>query len=323
MKKRYFSIVIPLFNKEKEVATTIDSVRKQSYPYFEVLIIDDGSTDNSVAIVEALEDSRIRVVKKENGGVSSARNRGIALAAYNHILFLDADDEWLPEHLFEISKLIEQYPNAGAYATDYWFRDSSSTLRKAKIAFNKHQQSEKDFQFDDYFRVASEGDLPIHSSSICIPAKVLRQLGDFPENEIMGEDQDLWARIALHYPIAFSNTQCVIYNLAADNRACTRIIPKEECPFSKRLTQQLSALTLPMKLKSQILDYTANHLLHIASQNVSVGDHLTALTLLSDDRTKRKPMRRAYWKVIAELGKKLNGLLVRKRQYINQRKHAS
>ena len=295
MKKRYFSIIIPLFNKEREIATTLKSVIDQTYPHFEILIIDDGSTDDSLAAIRQFKDSRIKVIEKPNGGVSSARNRGIALAEYNHLVFLDGDDEWLPSHLEEIRKLTFQFPEAGAYATNYWFRHQGNKLRKAKLGFEHKQYTQHSFLFNDYFRLASCGDLPVHSSSICIPAPVLRQLGNFPENEMMGEDQDLWARIALQYPMAFSTTRCVIYNLAADNRACDRIIPREECPFSKRLMDKLDNPTLSNTVRQQILKYTATHLLHIASQNILLGRYEIGKEILQDQRTMSSPLRRAFW----------------------------
>jgi len=302
MKKRYFSIIIPLFNKEREISTTLNSVIDQTYPHFEILIIDDGSTDGSLSAIREIKDNRIRVIEKSNGGVSSARNRGIDLALYNHLVFLDGDDQWLPTHLEEISKLIVKFPNAGAYATNYWFRHQGNKLRKAKICFRRKQNKQHSFLFNDYFRLASSGDLPVHSSSICVPAHVITQLGNFPENEVMGEDQDLWARIALQYPMAFSTARCVIYNLTADNRACDRIIPEEECPFSKRLIENLDCPTLSNTDRHHILKYTTTHLLHIASQNILLRRYEIGKAILQDQRTMSSPLRRTFWLARSNFG---------------------
>src|SRR5574344_2444204 len=97
----YFSVVIPLYNKATSITSTIQSVLAQSYAYFEIVIIDDGSTDNSVQNVKLIDDRRIRLISKQNGGVSSARNVGIQNAKYDDIAFLDADDYLEPTYLEE------------------------------------------------------------------------------------------------------------------------------------------------------------------------------------------------------------------------------
>lgn len=300
MKKRFYSVVIPLFNKENDIANTLASVIKQSHPYFEILVIDDGSTDKSSSIVEKFNDRRIRLIHKENGGVSSARNLGIKHARNPRIMFLDGDDEWTPSHIEDIDRLVERFPLAGAYTTNYWFKFGDNQLKKANLAFSLANKLKDSFQFGDFFKVASRGDLPIHSSTVCIPKAILAGVGGFPEGEPMGEDQDLWARIALNYPIAFSNSRSVIYNLTANNRACNQIIPQEECPFSKRLAKQSNSNTLPSALRHQLDAYTGSHLLHIASQNIRSGNYVIGKKILKDHRTWNRPLRRTYWALRAE-----------------------
>lgn len=94
-----FIVVIPLFNKERHIGRAIKSVINQTYQKFELIIADDGSTDHSVNEVVKIKDSRIRLIKQENGGESSARNKGIGEAKYYHIGFLDANDIWKPNIL--------------------------------------------------------------------------------------------------------------------------------------------------------------------------------------------------------------------------------
>ena len=91
-----FSVIIPLYNKEKSVSSTLQSVLNQTFKKFEVIVVDDGSTDGSYDVVKQFKDERIRLIQKENGGVSSARNRGIQETKYDHVAFLDADDVWEP-----------------------------------------------------------------------------------------------------------------------------------------------------------------------------------------------------------------------------------
>ena len=100
------SVVIPLYNKEKQIAKTLQTVLNQTYQNFEIVIVNDGSTDGSVEEVLRISDSRIRLVNQENGGVSAARNRGIDEAKGEYIAFLDADDLWDIDHLEVLYQLL-------------------------------------------------------------------------------------------------------------------------------------------------------------------------------------------------------------------------
>lgn len=112
------SVVIPLYNKEHTILRTLYSVVTQTYSDFEIIIIDDGSTDRSVQLIESrIDDSRVRIISQENQGVSAARNRGVAEAKYPYIAFLDADDEWLPTYLDKVKEAIGVFPEAGMYCT--------------------------------------------------------------------------------------------------------------------------------------------------------------------------------------------------------------
>src|SRR5690554_4270366 len=115
----YFSIIIPLYNKEKYIENTLKSVLNQSFSDFEVIVINDGSTDQSVAMVEKIKDPRIHIVHQENQGVSVARNRGIALATTPHITFLDADDFWYPHYLETFYELLEKHPQHSVFSAAF------------------------------------------------------------------------------------------------------------------------------------------------------------------------------------------------------------
>ncbi len=105
------SVVIPLYNKEASIAQSLRSVLSQSYDDFEVVLVDDGSTDGSMSIVESMQDSRVRLIRQENGGPSKARNTGVKNAKGEWIVFLDADDELLPGALETFYSLGEKHPN--------------------------------------------------------------------------------------------------------------------------------------------------------------------------------------------------------------------
>lgn len=119
-----FSIIIPLYNKERMILRTLYSVLTQTYENFEIIIIDDGSTDKSVELIsKKCADDRIHLIRQKNSGVSSARNRGIESATGHYIAFLDADDEWMPYYLENVVMAIEKYPDAALYSTPGFHRD--------------------------------------------------------------------------------------------------------------------------------------------------------------------------------------------------------
>jgi len=128
------SVVIPLYNKAPYIARALASVITQTCQDFEVIVIDDGSTDGGAEIVRRLDDTRIRVIRQENRGVSAARNRGIESARTDFIAFLDADDEWTPTHLEALLRLRDRYPHAGAYGTAY-------LIKRADLAIRFHQST--------------------------------------------------------------------------------------------------------------------------------------------------------------------------------------
>ena len=117
--KSDISVVIPLYNKEKEIARTLRSVLAQTSQPLEIIVVDDGSTDGSAARVEEIGSPLIRLIRQENRGVSAARNRAMQEACGEYAALLDGDDTWEPGYLAEIERLIAAYPNCGAYATSF------------------------------------------------------------------------------------------------------------------------------------------------------------------------------------------------------------
>ena len=206
------SVVIPLYNKEKQIANALNSVLNQTYDDFEVIVVDDGSTDLSATIVEQYTDSKIKLIRKENGGVSSARNRGIIEAKSEYIAFLDADDEWRADFLQEISDLIIQYPYCKARGTNYLMHsgDKQENTILRKIPFEDERGI-----LTNYFEICSCSHPPIHSSCICINKDVLTKIGGFPMGIKSGEDLITWARVAVETEFAYSLRPLAIYNVGS------------------------------------------------------------------------------------------------------------
>ena len=127
------SIVIPLYNKEKQIVAALQKVFEQTYQDFEVIIVDDGSTDGSISEVNKFSDSRVRLISQENAGVSMARNKGIENAKGKYIAFLDADDEWDSQYLEEQINLINRYPQCDIFASNYIFKHLSGKYENTII----------------------------------------------------------------------------------------------------------------------------------------------------------------------------------------------
>lgn len=204
------SVVIPLYNKEAHIAKTLDSVLNQTYQNFEIIVVDDGSTDNSSLIAKSFADSRIRIISQPNGGVSAARNRGTSEAIGEYIAFLDADDLWLPSYLETQIKLLAKYPNCDVFATNYIFRDSEGKTSPTII---------RNILFDgpdgiltNYFQVASSSHSPLWTSAVMVKKNAIKEIGGFPKNIKSGEDLLTWAKLAVKYNIAYSRSPQAVFN---------------------------------------------------------------------------------------------------------------
>lgn len=195
------SIVIPLYNKESQIANTLNSVLTQSYQDFEIVIVDDGSTDGSIAEVRKIQDPRIRIVSQKNAGVSAARNRGIVEAKGEYIAFLDADDEWKSDYLTVQAALIEKYPECKVFATNYEFRNANGIVRPTIL--NGMEIPGESGIFPNYFQVAAISAPPLWTSAVVVEKSAIEGIGGFPEGIKSGEDLLTWARLGVKYPIAY------------------------------------------------------------------------------------------------------------------------
>ena len=125
----FFSVLIPLYNKENFVKQTITSLISQSCQDFEVVIVNDGSTDNSLDVVYSLKNEKFKILNQKNQGVSAARNNGAAISQGQWIAFLDADDLWKPDHLQELKKCIDKLPEAELVSTSYKIKLQAEYLK--------------------------------------------------------------------------------------------------------------------------------------------------------------------------------------------------
>jgi len=213
--KPYFSIIIPLYNKGNHIKDTLNSVWSQSFTDFEVIVINDGSTDNSLEKLKAINDERLKVFNTENQGVSNARNYGISKAITELIVFLDADDIWLEHHLQDLKDLYEQFPDCGMYCKAY-DKKSEQLLISSKFKNISDKKLWKGV-VEDYFYSSLMSSIA-WTSAVMIPKSAFENIGQFNSDYNSGEDTDLWIRIALKYPVAFSNNVSAIHNLSSEHK---------------------------------------------------------------------------------------------------------
>lgn len=278
------SVIVPLFNKERYIRRCLESICRQSMSDFEALVVDDGSSDRSADMAEAIADPRIRVIRQENRGEGGARNRGIREACGELIAFLDADDEWLPGFLEAILDLRRAYPEAGILATGYRRYRNGSWDMETTLAgpSSGHCRLVR-----NYHSLAMKGN-PVCSSNTAIPQSVLAETGGFPEGEPYGADRDLWVRVTLKYPVAYDVRILSIYHSEALGRVLDQRPPEPVLPpVVRTLRRALQENRIPADKLAQVrlyndaiqmqCFYTVLHLRHRPNVNALLaGGYLTA-----------------------------------------------
>lgn len=214
------SIVIPLYNKERSIERTIQSVLNQSYGDFELVVVNDGSTDRSLDDVErlAMSDERIRIITQPNGGVCSARNRGIQEAKGEYIALLDADDQWNKEYLEQQMKMVADFPKAAMWGINFAELSDGKLIRKLETGLPDGYRG----YVENYFQMKGRVSDLFCSSSVLIRKAVFDEVGMFDERIKYAEDSDMWFRIIACYPVAFYDRYMVYYLYDAENRAMNK-----------------------------------------------------------------------------------------------------
>ena len=210
----YFSVVIPVYNKEKFVAKTLKSVLDQTFTDFEIIIVNDGSTDKSEVKILEFKNSRIQYYSKKNEGVAVARNFGIEKATSDYICFIDADDFWFPNFLETMHRFISELPEQKVFAAAIEIETKNKTI-PAHYSIPK----KSDFEIVDFFD-ASQKECILWTSSVCIHKSVFEKVGTFDTMIKHGEDTELWIRIGLQFPIVFIRK--ILARYVYDNRSVSR-----------------------------------------------------------------------------------------------------
>ncbi len=195
------SVIIPLFNRENYIGETIDSVLNQSFTDFEIIIVDDGSTDKSIEIVQSFHDSRIQWITQCNQGVSCARNNGVKIARHDLIAFLDSDDQWEKDFLHWIDYLSRNYPEARMYGTNLVL-NYQNTGKLVKLR-NKLPDNWEGLIHDN-FGYQKMG-IDLYPSAFAIQKKTFVESGGFCEGDKLAEDLTLFFKVLTNDKLAYKN----------------------------------------------------------------------------------------------------------------------
>ncbi len=189
------SVIIPAYNAERYIKSTIRSVLLQDYKNLEIIVIDDGSTDNTATVVKKLanEDKRINYIHQQNGGVSSARNHGYKLSKGKYIAFLDADDIWLPDNIGKKVEYLQSDPDTGLVHSDALLIDENDN------SLEETKQGKSGYILDDL--LLWKGTCIPAPSSILVRREVLEEAGTFDTELSTSADQELFFRVAAKYKI--------------------------------------------------------------------------------------------------------------------------
>ena len=254
------SVIIPLYNKEHFIKTTIESVLAQTYNDYELIIINDGSTDNSLKIVSEFEDPRIIIVNQNNAGVSAARNHGIRIATGDFISFLDADDTWKSGFLKAMYDLAQQYPQESVFGVAQVNRPITTLPSGISII--------KDYC--SYFYCFCTG-------SLFLKREVFEKVGFFKQDVQIGEDFDMWLRIGCYYKYIYLNEPFLMHpDVTENNLSLIRDVSKTY-PFWEWYSY-------PYTPKKSLYRYTTDRIVNTASRLIKEKRFYEAFSILMKAR---------------------------------------
>lgn len=216
--KPNFSVIIPLYNKASEIEATLRSVLSQTLQPLEIVVVDDGSTDDSAAIVERVGSSLVRLIRQPNAGECAARNRAMAEARGDYFALVDADDCWKPEFLEEVARMIGEWPDCGIYSTAFEVVSPTGRVRG--------NCPEVRGVVENFWRESMSRYVTIPSATV-LPRGVVEELGGFPEGMKMGGDQYMWIKVASRYRVCFSPRVLCEYSMVASNRSGAIYTPEK------------------------------------------------------------------------------------------------
>lgn len=298
MNESKISVVIPLYNKQATIERALLSISAQTKKPRQIIVVNDGSSDNSLAIVECFKSEHpeldISILSQVNKGVSAARNHGIDVATTQYIALLDGDDAYESRFIEEIAKLISHYPDAGVLCTKYSFIFSDGLKHEANWVGMKGRA--KHGLLKNYFCMAAKGDLPFSASSVCIAKSAINKAGGFPVGQQMGEDQWLWSLLALNETVAYSKAALSNYYAETSGSLMDTNVPDVELPFSIMLQDLLDTKAITGSLAKDIRAMIRGHLLDLVRRNLQAKRFDVCSDFFKDARLKSLRIKILYWR---------------------------
>ena len=290
-----FSVLIALYNKAPYIGDTIRSVLAQTFTDFEVIVVDDGSTDDGAATVESFDDPRLSLLRKANAGVAAARNFGIEQARGDWVVFLDADDWHHPRCLEFLVKANRQHPQADTVATDF-----------VKIPDSTSDWPPEWPELLESPDIELITDLPVRwmsgqtlcASSVAVLTARLRSMQPcFPPGESCGEDLDLWFRLAERSPIALVHSPLAAYRIDVEGSLTTQHCELHLAPFVHRLQERALSGDMTALQRKSALWMVAQHQLNLARGALTSGKRVESLRWLM--RGRRAASGKRWWATVA------------------------
>ncbi len=230
----FFSVIIPLYNKENFIAATLVSVHQQTFKKFEVIIVNDGSTDGSVAKAnEFIEGkSQFQIMSVTNGGVSKARNKGIFEAKGQFVVLLDADDIWLEDHLSSLRSAIVKNNRIDVFYANYLIENKKGVFKNTYFNFLPPEK-EGLYYIENYFKSSLRNELA-WTSATCFRKRLLIEENLLFDPELVSnQDTDLWLRIGLNNPCIFIKKPTAIYKCYKEGLAKSKLIDNKYLLINK------------------------------------------------------------------------------------------
>lgn len=254
------SIVIPAYNAERTILETIASVRQQTFADFELIVINDGSTDRTLDLLKTIEDDRLKVFDDRNGGVATARNRGICKSTGEFVAFLDADDLWADDKLEVQLAALKEHPSAGlAYSWTYNMSEEGELLHPIEPTFSGAVYA--DLLLANFL---SNGSNPL------VRRQTIESVGEF-YSDIQGvEDWDYWLRIAANWDFIVVPKHHVFYRQSANSQSAKIDIMKGE--ILKMLERSFESAPLKFQhLKKKSLSNTYQYYVEVYLRDVNTS----------------------------------------------------
>ena len=284
-----FSVIIPVYNKAHTLRRALDSVLVQTYRDFEVIVVDDGSTDDVDRVLASYHAPR--VIHQKNGGVSAARNTGIEAATGDFICFLDADDRYERHHLATLNELIDRYPEADIFVSAHRAEDKDGKAYPSAVYLREHVASlyanescaaRQDFLTDNAIDLLNRySDAIWHTNSMCLRRSVLEEDKlRFAVGERIGEDTDMWLRFALRHKVALTLEETTVY-IRADSTATKNGNSNHDWVFARRECEIMSAEDIRDDVKKSVRCLLDRYFLCCARESAKDGDKKKAHTFLA------------------------------------------